>query len=209
VILREDIERTRPPFLGSTLDRAGGACATLESWGKRETKQEIREMEPIERIERLERRLKLVSVAFVLTLVGLAVGGLRAQRAVSDDLRVRRITVVDEKGTERIWIGAPVPDPIVQGKRGKRTGTISGMILLDANGNERAGFSTADLTGEVFIGLDSDRGQETRFLVNPSGGGHLSFFDDDGNYARIGVLRGRPTLFLREKGEVVFEQPPR
>jgi hypothetical protein len=164
-------------------------------------------MEPIERIERLERRLKVVSATFVLTLVLVVVGNLHAQRDVSEDLRVRQITIVDEKGTERVWIGAPVPDPIVQGERRKRVGTISGIILLDANGNERAGFATGDLSGEVFMGLDSERGQEARFIVNPGGGGHLTFYDPDKNYARIGIWPGRPTLVLREKGETVFEQP--
>ena len=57
------------------------------------------------------------------------------------------------------------------------------------------------------MALDSEKGQETLFLVNPGGGGHLSFFDRERNTARIGVLGGRPTLLLRQKGQTVFEQP--
>jgi hypothetical protein len=94
-----------------------------------------------------------------------------------------------------------------QGKRLKRSGPISGVVLLDGNGNERAGFATSDGTAEVFIGLDSERAQEARFIVNREGGGHLTFFDDDKNYARIGIARGGlPTLVLRRKGETIFEQ---
>jgi hypothetical protein len=52
-------------------------------------------------------------------------------------LRVRQIVIVDEKGTERVWIGAPVPDPIIQGQLQKRQGPVSGVILLDAKGNVR------------------------------------------------------------------------
>src|SRR5262245_66010477 len=97
-----------------------------------------------------------------------------------------------------MWIGAPVPDPIVQGKRLKRSGPISGVILLDAKGNERSSYVTSDLSGEVFLSLDSEKGQETLFLANPGGGSHLSIYDANRNEARIGVLRGRPTLLLRE-----------
>ena len=164
-------------------------------------------MSDTDRIERLERRLQVVLGASVLLLVGIAVSSLSAQEPVFDDLRVRRITIVDEMGTERIWIGAPLPDPIVQGERRKRTGPISGIVLLDAKGNERAGFATGG-TGEVFVGLDSEKGQEARFIVNPGGGGHLTFFDKERNYARIGIWPGRPTLELREKGQTVFRQPP-
>ena len=85
--------------------------------------------------------------------------------------------IVDDKGTERVWIGAPVPDAIVQGQRQKRQGPISGMVLLDAKGNERGGYVTSDLSGEVFMSLDSERGQETLFLANPGGGAHVSIFD--------------------------------
>jgi len=103
------------------------------------------------RIEILEHRVR----ALMMTLMALAatwyVVTLHAQSAVPDNLRVRNITVVDAKGTERIWIGAPVSDPINQGRRVPRNGAVSGMIVLDANGNERGGFVTSDAGGGVFI----------------------------------------------------------
>ena len=163
-------------------------------------------MELIQRIERLERRLRALTAALIFALAAFAIASLRAQPAVTESLRVRQITVVDQNGTERLWIGAPVPDPIVQGERRKRSGPMYGVVVLDRHGNERGGFGTSD-AGEVWLGLDSERAQEARFIVNPGGGGHLSFFDADNNYARIGIWPGRPTLFLREKGEVIFEQP--
>ena len=85
---------------------------------------------------------------------------------------------------------------------------MSGVVLLDANGNERSGYVTSDLSGEVFLSLDSEKAQEALFLVNAGGGGHVSIYDVNRNQARIGVLDGRPTLVLREKGQVAFEQPP-
>ena len=160
-----------------------------------------------QRIEMLERRVRALKVILVLIVVAFFALTLRAQTNVTDNLRVRRITVVDAKGTERIWIGAPVPDPINQGRRVPRNGAVSGMIVLDAKGNERGGFVTSDPGGGVFIGLDSEQRQEALFLVNAEGGGHVSIYDNQGNRARLGVLQNRPTLLLEEKSQAVFQQP--
>lgn len=54
-------------------------------------------------------------------------------------LRVRGISVIDEKGTERVYIGAPVPEPLILGKRFPRGGRMSGIILFDEDGTERSG----------------------------------------------------------------------
>ena len=173
----------------------------------------MQERQTIERrILILEGRIRVLTAMLIIIAVGWAVVSARAQPAVTDNLRVRQITVVDRNGVERVWIGAPVPDPIVQGVRGKRVAPVSGVVVLDAKGNERGAFVTTDPTdrfpsAEVFLSLDSERGQEATFLVNPGGGGHLTIDDPNGNLARIGVLRGRPTLLMQEKGQVVFEQP--
>ena len=164
-------------------------------------------MDISQRIERLERRVRALVVMLILTVAACSVITLRAQSNATDNLRVRRITVVDAKGTERVWIGAPVPDPINQGRRVPRNGAVSGMIVLDAKGNERGGFVTSDPGGGVFIGLDSEQRQEALFLVNAEGGGHVSIYDNLGNRARLGVLRNRPTLLLEEKSQAVFAQP--
>ena len=165
-------------------------------------------MEPIQRIKRLERRVSVLTACLIFTAAAFAIVGLRAQPAVTESLRVRQITVVDAKGTERLWIGAPVPDPIFQGKRVSRSGPVSGVVLLDANGNERSGYVTSDLSGDVFLSLDSEKAQEALFLVNAGGGGHISIYDANRNQARIAMLNGKPTLVLQEKGQVAFEQPP-
>jgi hypothetical protein len=160
------------------------------------------------RVEILERRLKLLAVALMASLAGLVTVSLHAQAGNAERLRVRQITVVDDKGVERLIIGAPVPDPIVQGVRRRRSGPISGIVWYDTKGNERAGFATSDTTpSEVFIGLDSERGQEARLLVNPGGGGHLTFFDAEQNYARLGISQGRPIVIVRDKSGTIFEQP--
>src|SRR5215471_11708146 len=158
-------------------------------------------------IQRLERSIRLVTTGWLLSVLIIVACGWTFGQQQSDVLRVRQIVIVDEKGTERVWIGAPVPDPIIQGQRQKRSGPVSGIILLDAKGNERGGYVTSDGSGEVFMSLDSEKAQETLFLANPGGGAHLSIFNGQGDLARIGVLNSQPTLMLRRGGNTVFEQP--
>jgi hypothetical protein len=69
-------------------------------------------------------------------------------------LMVKRLAIVDEKGTERVVIAAPLPDPIVQGKRVKRDGPVSGILIFDPKGNERGGYVTSD-TGRLGSAPDS------------------------------------------------------
>ena len=82
----------------------------------------------------LERQLKTLGCFLLLAVISLTIRSLMAQTPANGVLRVRQTTVVDEKGTERIWMGAPVPAPTVDGKRVKRSGPVSGIILLDAKG---------------------------------------------------------------------------
>ena len=100
-------------------------------------------MEAVERIARLERQVRSLTAALLAGAVAMVVVTWRAKPDVPAVLRVRQITVVDEKGTERMWIGAPVPDPIMHGKQLKRASAASGVILLDGHGDERGGFLTS------------------------------------------------------------------
>ena len=52
-------------------------------------------------------------------------------------LTVKRLAVDDDKGIERVVIAAPLPDPVVQGKRFQRNGTLSGILIYDPKVDER------------------------------------------------------------------------
>jgi hypothetical protein len=164
-------------------------------------------MDAGERITRLERQVVVLKVCLVAIASTYAFLGWRTPSPAPDALRVRQITVVDANGVERVWIGAPVPDPVLQGQRVKRKGPASGVILLDADGDERGGFLTSDGAGEIWLGLDSKKGQEATFLANSTGGAHLSLWDEGRNQAKLSLVGG-PKLLLRQKGETIFEQPP-
>jgi hypothetical protein len=79
------------------------------------------------RINQLERRVTRHRAAFVfILLLGAVLGAVvsstmpqaLAQTPGTDGiLKVRGLIVVDERGVERVRLGAPLPDPIVEGKR--------------------------------------------------------------------------------------------
>jgi hypothetical protein len=123
-------------------------------------------------------------------------------------LRVRGLVVVDENGTERVQIGAPLPDPLVLGKRTKRQGAISGILLMDAEGNERSGYATADATGEIFLTLDNVGEQTAMFYANPNTGSQLYVRDsDNGNFIQLDATGKNPSIKMIRQGKTVFQVP--
>jgi hypothetical protein len=98
------------------------------------------------RVSDLERRVLLLATccaALTIHLLLFAVRGVVKAAAQPEVLTVKRLAVVDEKGTERVVIAAPLPDPIILGKRTKRDGPVSGILIFDPKGNERGGYVTS------------------------------------------------------------------
>ncbi|MDM7921466.1 MAG: hypothetical protein QUS14_04125 [Pyrinomonadaceae bacterium] len=75
-----------------------------------------------------------------------------ADEKVQAPIRTRGLIIVDEKGRERIIMGAPVPDPP---HLGKRINPAHGMIILDDRGYERFGVGLMDETGQMAMGFDA------------------------------------------------------
>lgn len=120
-------------------------------------------------------------------------------------LRVRGIVVVDENGTERVWIGAPVPEPLILGKRFPRGGKMSGIILFDEEGNERSGYGTSDGYPNVLFTLDSIGQQHVLFMAEPQGDTALWIWNG-GNSFKLSIGEETSSLTLSQKGEVLFEK---
>jgi hypothetical protein len=121
-------------------------------------------------------------------------------------LHVRGVVVEDQKGLERVRLGAPVPDPMIHGVRRKRVAPVFGLIISDAAGSERGGFTTNDF-GEAFIGLDSEDEQQVLLLANPKGGANFDLFDSKGNEAQLTVFPNGPKLIFKKSKETVLELP--
>jgi len=96
---------------------------------------------------------------------------------------------------------------MIHGVRRKRVGAISGLIISDADGNERGGYVTGDKSGEAFLTLDSEDEQQVLFLVNPKGGVNFDLFDSNGNEVQILVFPKGPRLTLKKAKQTVLELP--
>src|SRR5207248_9780882 len=81
----------------------------------------------------------------------------------ADVVRARKLVIVDDKGKERIVIAAPLPDPVVRGKRLPRRNAASGIQINDENGNERGGIVMLD-DDSFIVGIDDEKGHERAHL---------------------------------------------
>jgi hypothetical protein len=136
------------------------------------------------------------------------VGVAHAESVSSDSiLRVRGLIVQDENGIDRVYIGAPLPAPMVLGKRFKRSIIGSGILILDAEGNERGGYITT-AGGDAQLSVDTVGEEAGDFGAAADGGPGMSLQDGHGNQAEIGIEDG-PGSFLRIKhdGKMSFEIP--
>ncbi len=170
------------------------------------------DLEPIQRLEQRIRRLTwgiggLVVLAVVI-LFGMLVFKTRMAggSATDDILRVRGLVVVDENGTERVWIGAPLPEPLILGKRFPRGGNVSGVMLYDDEGNERGGYVTSDDFPNVFFTLDSLGKQHVLFLAEPQGDTALWIWNGE-NAFRLNVGEEGAGLKISSGGGTIFEVP--
>ncbi len=99
-------------------------------------------------------------------------------------LKVRGLVVVDSLGIERVILGGPLPTS--QSTFGNRLfprekgSGVYGVMLYDAEGQERGGYVTDDDYGNVFLTLDSKTGQTFLALAEPNGSTALQLWDRKG-----------------------------
>lgn len=91
-------------------------------------------------------------------------------------IKVRGIVVVDSLGIERVIIGSHLPEPNFGSKNGygnrsnsRGKNGVSGMMLYDAEGQERGGYVTDDNLGNAFLTLDSKTQMQLLLLAEPQG----------------------------------------
>jgi hypothetical protein len=120
---------------------------------------------------------------------------------VGDILTVRGLVVVDEEGVERVRIGAPLPDPVVNGRRVPRQGVVSGMLIYDAEGDERGGYVT-EAHGDAMLTLDAKGRQQTVFIANRDGGANLAVWSGNNrndNYVSVQAVPN-PLIEIKQNG---------
>jgi hypothetical protein len=160
-------------------------------------------------LENRQKRTYQVAGLLAIVLVGAIVFQLRQIRNLENPqkLRVRELAVVDERGTERVLIAAPVPDPMIAGKRHKRDGAVSGIIIADATGTERGGFVTGDGYANAIFTLDGQGFQTTLLLAEPDGSTLFRIWNQDKGSVTMGVS-DNPFLNVKQNGKPLFVTPP-
>ena len=180
----------------------------MEDDRAREIEDSLRRL--VRRNRRLTWGLAATTSILALGIVALAVFGIRSRNIVPPGgiLTVRGLVVIDSSGVERVRIQAPLPDPIVLGKRFPRGGTVSGILLFDDEGNERSGYVTSDGYPNVFFTLDSLARQHVLFITEPQGGPTLKLWDGT-SVSTLSAGSDGPGLKLTAGDKTLFEIPAR
>jgi hypothetical protein len=130
------------------------------------------------------------------------------QAAQPESLTVKRLAVVDEKGTERVVISAPLPEPIINGKRGKRDSPVSGVMIYDPKGNERGGYVTSD-GGDLGALLTLDSENEQVFTAYANDGSGATVWVTNEKHENVIMSTHNTAVFEVTHGKnVVYKQPP-
>lgn len=114
-------------------------------------------------------------------------------------LKVRGLVVVDSNGVERVWVGAPAPDPLIFGTRISRGDGFNGILLFDKNGTERSGYGTFDGSNSVGITLDEAGRMVANFIAQEAGGVKLTILDEYNNQIGIGTYNKGPYIKLLQR----------
>ena len=166
-------------------------------------------------VARLERRVEVLTrLTVVMSLAAIVVIMSAFVRpthhsdpttlAKDSVLVLRALSIVDGRGVERVRIAAPLPDPIMLGRRYERGDPVSGILIFDAEGNERGGYITDELRNAALT-LDEINRAAVHIGTNDRGEAHFTLSNGRGGYAILGM---RPTgTFLALDGKTVATIP--
>ncbi len=125
-----------------------------------------------------------------------------------DTVSVHTLRVVDEQGRPRFVIGAPLPDPVVQGKELPRSSPVIGIQFLDAEGNETGGLAIIDRVHGAALCYDYNTGEAMCFTKARDYKG-IVLLDPPAATAKVGIPgnsrvelsldKGVPRLALSDK----------
>lgn len=143
------------------------------------------------RVDLLERRLRrqgwwslavLVMVASIAATTCATRGGGPAQEVV-EEVRTRKLVVVDDQGRERVVIEQDGPEI-------ERQSRSAGLTIFDDQGRERGGIATAD-DGSAVIALDAPWGvgspmrDRAGMKVNADGSALMGLISNRGQFAAV------------------------
>ncbi len=130
-----------------------------------------------DRISSLERQVQWQRRMLVAGVLLVGIVGFRRQPTTIDEVRTKRLVVVDDSGRARVVIDQ---DPATTDRRSRS----AGVTLFDSTGAERGGMSTMD-DGGVVMALDAPMGvgspmrDRIGLVVNPDGSSHVMLLDNE------------------------------
>jgi hypothetical protein len=164
----------------------------------------------VAQLHRRQRWLEALVGVMFLSLIGVTTIAWRAMNRLAhpQSLSLRRLDIVDEKGASRVVLASPAPPPVRFGKVGRRDGTVSGVLLIDATGTERGGYVTSDgEDGNALLTLDAQGKQTVLLLAEPQGNTLFRIWDRDKGSLVMGASETGPFLNVR-KGDQIFLSAP-
>jgi len=95
----------------------------------------------------------------------------RVESIDHDRITAKRIDIVGDDGVIRMTLSGKTPAPILDGIQYRRIFDVAGLMLYDAQGNERGGLGVADLKGDsaVTFALDHPAQDAIGWRVSPDG----------------------------------------
>jgi hypothetical protein len=163
--------------------------------------------ELINEVRRLRRMVWLTLAIASIAVIGLLEPALVANVKAADSLKLRQLSIIDANGIERVRIGAPLPDPVTNGRRGKRDEPASGILIYDTKGNERGGYITDNGGGNALLTLDDGSGEDQVTIVSYSErGAEIGLRNHAQTRFAVSALNERTALKLQHKGEVLLSK---
>jgi hypothetical protein len=160
------------------------------------------------RAERLERREGRFFAGTLLLVAVFLLAGWQSVQEPQDNLKTHTLSIVDSKGVVRLILGAPLPNPVTEGKTKERRAPATGIIFNDAAGNERGGFGMIE--DGMNLCFDDAKTERNCLFFMPKFGNGIAFNDVRGENRAILYLdtTGAPHLLLRdEKGQPLVSLP--
>jgi len=94
---------------------------------------------------------------------------LKFEKLDKERIVTRRIDLVDDDGIVRLTLGAPLPNPIIDGIEYSRSRPVNGLMLRDEKGNERGGIAFLDGLNWPAIILDHEASEAAGLIVRKDG----------------------------------------
>lgn len=140
-----------------------------------------------ERADRLERKQRRFLGGAMVVVAVLVLSGWQSAQAPQQNIQTRALSIVDKNGVARLVLGAPVPDPVVNGKTVERRSPGTGITFNDSAGNERGGMAMLD-DGSMNLCFDDAKTERNCLFLSPKFGNGIAINDANGN--------GRALLYL-------------